>query len=170
MHLIQTVSTKTLGQTTPGELIKLRMPSGNHFAIVLDNNPQGRMVGFLEPTGAASYPVFKRVSSSLNGISYGHDWVADLVGKDESWAGNRSHLTAAGALLVDADSLWLSLQPSSDDHNGTESYFDLRTNKFTNRHPENFTPFLNWRIWASKEEYLRAGAKPLIEVNAVSGR
>lgn len=170
MQLIQTISTKTLGQTTPGELVKLRVPNGNHFAIVLGNEHEGRLVGFLEPTGAASYPVFRRVSSTLNGISYGHDWIVDLVGGDESWAGNRSHLTAAGALLVDADGVWLSLQPNPDDHRSTESYFDLKTNKFTDRFPENFTPFMNWRIWQSKEDYLRVGAKPLIEVRAVSGR
>jgi hypothetical protein len=170
MQIIQTISTKVLGQTSAGELIKLRAPTGNHFGIVLDNDPQGTMVAFLEPIAGNPYPVFKRVGGGLKCISYGPDWIVELVGNDDSWAGNRSHLTSAGALLVDDHTVWLSLQPSSEDHRSTESYFDLRANKFTDKHPEDFTPFLQWRIWQSKEDYLRAGAKPLIEVKAVSGR
>jgi hypothetical protein len=173
MHFIQTISTKTLRQTAAGELIKLRVPAGNHFAIVLDYDPKGDrgpVVGFLEPTGETTYPSFRRLGTDHKCLSYGFDWVVDLVGNDESWACNRSHLTSAGALLVDAHAVWLSLQPSSEDHWGRESYFDLRASKFTDKHPEDFTPFLQWRIWQNKEDFLRTGTKPLIEVNAVVGR
>lgn len=170
MHLIKNISTKTLGQTVAGELVKLKVPSGNHFAIILDNDPQGIIIGFLEPTGEALHPVFRRVGKGYKCLSYGLDWVVDPISGEESWAGNRSHLTSAGALLADAETVWLSLQPSPEDHRSTESYFDLRANKFTDRHPEDFTPFLKWRIWESKDEYLRPDAEPLIDVSAVSGR
>lgn len=170
VHLAKNISTKTLGQTTAGELVKLTVPAGNHFAIILDNDPQGTMIGFLEPTGDAPHPVFRRVGKGFKCLSYGFDWVVDPIVGEESWAGNRNHLTSAGALLVDANSLWLSLQPNSEDHTSTESYFDLKTNKFTDKHPDDFTPFLQWRVWQSKEDYLRAGAKPLVEVKAVAGR
>jgi hypothetical protein len=103
-------------------------------------------------------------------LTYGLDWIAEPIPGEESWAANRKLLTVAGALLLDAGSLWLSLQPNPEDHSSEESYFDLFTNKFTDKRPEDFTPFLKWQIWESKEEYFRAGAKPLIEVNAVVGR
>ena len=128
------------------------------------------MVGFLEPTGEATCPAFRRLCRDYKCLSYGLDWIVDFVGGDESWAGNRSHLTSAGALLVDANSLWLSLQPNPEDHWSNESCFDLLANKFTDKHPEDFTPFLKWRIWESKEEYHRTGSKWLVEVNAVVGR
>jgi hypothetical protein len=76
---------------------------------------------------------------------------------EESWGGNRSHLTSAGALLLDVDSLWLSLQPNPEDHWSKESYFDLLANKFTDKHPEDFTPFLKWRIWENNADYHRTG-------------
>jgi hypothetical protein len=170
MQLIQPFSTKTLGQTTAGELVKLRTPAGNPFAIILDKDSKAATIGFLEPTGGNQYPVFRRLGSDFQCLSYGSDWLIDLVSGDESWPGNRSYLTATGAILVDAQTAWRSLQPASDDHTSEESYFDLGANKFTRKHPENFTPFMNWRIWQSKEDYLRIGAKPLIDVRAVSGR
>jgi hypothetical protein len=64
------------------------------------------------------------------------DWIVEPMPGEESWAGNRSHLTSAGALLLDVDSLWLSLQPNPEDHWSKESYFDLLANKFTDKHPE----------------------------------
>jgi hypothetical protein len=170
MHLIKTISTKPLAQTTAGELVKITSPNGRHFGIVLADYPQGKIVAFLEPMGDAPYPVFRRMGEIYKCLSYGLDWIAEPIPGEESWAANRKLLTVAGALLLDAGSLWLALQPNPEDHNSTESYFDLLTNKLTDKFPEDFTPFLKWRIWESKEEYLRAGAKPLIEISAVVGR
>jgi hypothetical protein len=36
---------------------KTQHSSGKHFAIVLGDDPQGKLVGFLEPTGAADHPI-----------------------------------------------------------------------------------------------------------------
>ncbi|WP_407146787.1 hypothetical protein [Bradyrhizobium sp. ORS 86] len=102
MLLIQTISTKTLDQASVGEFVKLKTPAGNLFAVILDSDAQGTLVGFLETNQRSRYPTFKQVSKGLKCLSYGLNWVVDRVGNDESWAGNRSHLASAGAILVDS--------------------------------------------------------------------
>jgi hypothetical protein len=171
MHLLKTISTKTLGQTTPGDLVKTHLDGDSLFAIVLDPRAKQPIVGFLQPTGKFSFPVYRRQPPATKCISYGKDWALEAEPTKDTWPGNSNHQADSGALFIADQALIVCFQPGSEDHGDIEIYFNLVKNAPEDRYPLDLAaPILNWRIWESKEEYYRPGAEPLIEVSAIPGR
>lgn len=165
VNLIRDISTKSLLQATPGELVKIDAGSGFYFGVVLAIDAKPPIVGFLQPTGRASIPVYRRLPDRKC-ISFGKNWAIEANPDEATVPGNSNFQNVSGALFVAGADVIVCFQPGQESYDSTEVYFNLTTRQFENSYPRELAaPFLNWRIWASKEEYLRPGAKPLIDVN-----
>jgi hypothetical protein len=167
MHLIKTISTKTLGQARVGELVKITVDGGWHFAILLDGNEKRAMVGVLDPTAKSHTPKYHRLACREKCVSYGSEWAVEPIIDQEFIPGNSKHQASSGALFIAQSDALVCFQPAEQESNSTEVYFNLTKNSLEDSYPLVLgAPILKWRIWESNEEYQRTGAKPLLEVNA----
>ncbi|EJN04468.1 hypothetical protein [Phyllobacterium sp. YR531] len=143
-----------------GELIKYQTARGWGLGFVL-SNAEGRLsVAALRETGQSSLPIHSTFFTSDTILSFGTDYVIELLDSDETWPGNYA-AHADGTITLGHNGKILQL---SDGRGvGRPNWLDLETMKFSSKADSEGSPVVKWRIWANEQDYNSLKSTPIFE-------
>ena len=170
MITFETPVAKTLGATSPGELIRVLLNPQDEpsLCIVLINDGTGAVVlGVLPPAGSATYAFHLALKAGKNCISFGQDWFLKPELGRESWVGNRQHVYWPGSLHLQHDGWVATFKQAPEDYRHSELLINLSSNELADDIGD-AAPFLRWQIWQSRELF-DAGHPPLATIEAAEG-
>ncbi|QND54483.1 hypothetical protein HB779_21435 (plasmid) [Phyllobacterium sp. 628] len=168
MKSTSSIHAKRIGDTEPGELIRIKIVDEFLLGIVLSNDDGRYIVGTLDPiSNEVQYQVHISLSKDQRCISYGVDWLIEPILTDASWPAHSRFNWTPGALFLSNDeySTVFRHHASSCDHG--EILYDLSNSVLLERFPDGAAPITAWKIWASQRDYTHPGAQPLFEVTDV---
>ena len=164
MTLAYPISTKTVGETQPGEFIRLTHGGTGAFAVVIEAGAGECSVGLLSPTQIKSSALV-RPSRNASCISWGCDWVIEPRFGPEDRAGNDDLFSVPGCLVIDRDECLLvfkNLQPTAFQ----PWFFGLRSRTLVDS-PSSFACAVRqWSIWPNLDQYNRGVLAPLFTMAA----
>lgn len=161
MKIYPSVKTKLLTTAEPGELVLLRRLSQRLVAIVIEVAAPQVSLAII---GGAETPPFHQVirgPQSPNCVSFGKDWLIEIIPTAETWPGNSKFHYTPGAIMLHDRECWLFLDAESNYSN--ELAVSLTTLAVASAPPTNAAPFLKWRIWLSDDDRLKSNQIPFIE-------
>lgn len=159
------LSTKTLGETEPGELVQTYVNTVSGYGIVLRQDGPNTTIGILHPVAdMASYPFYLTGKASRLCLSYGRDWYMKPVIDPLARVGDNARRYWAGVLHLHRKA-WTVNFVTSDRSFGEDISFNLSTNEVSSIPNDTFQVH-KWGIWRSKDDYT-SGKDELVIVQSV---
>lgn len=151
-----------------GELITIAMSGHRALALVLAKEPTNLLVGVLrDDLAGAAFPIpfaftmDTQFGATKDCLSHGKEWVFELVAGPESHPGNKALWMSPGVVFATHSGPVIFI-PSTNDRTGFDGYsYNLATEALVESEDQG-VPYLTWNIWASQDDRLRVGAKPLV--------
>lgn len=170
MQLLPQLETKSIFDAEPGELVAMELRRHRAIAIVVEQHQMECWLVVLHSTEtlSPSPPIalaVNRRQGSKPVLSYGSNWVIELIPGDESYPGNTAAYQVPGVIYVDVDGprLYSRAREASGFEEGT--CVDLANTRFVDL-ADSGTPHLHWRIWESSDERQRTSTSPILEFSA----
>lgn len=148
-----------------GELIRFSFDSTSTLGFCLGAREaeQPFRVLLLSPTRRIpQVPAIVSPQLSDHVISFGSEWVLEVVDTDDSWVGNHEHSERPGTVLASADGygmLYLELS-------GFREVVRIDLQHWQIEGGGECAPFIKWRLWVNQTQMDRHGADPLIVFDA----
>ncbi|MER8371750.1 hypothetical protein [Mesorhizobium sp. M1406] len=163
MSIAANFSIKDLGETKPGDLVRIRGANLSVFAFVLGPRPRNRF-GVLTlqpapphlPVPSLLYPTMEKVAS------FGSDWVLEIVDGDWSYAGNREYYDIGGVVFI-GDKMTIAARHPERFNDIQQFDLSLWAEAEGN---SGEIPAPYWRLWANQSEKERRNGIPLMEFDA----
>jgi hypothetical protein len=156
------VQFKELRDATAGEPVRFDLRSASALAIVMRQTEHGTVCAFLETNDEARPPFF--MSMSIEGLvcmSYGGEWLLDLVFDANTFPGNGLYAEKCGTIHVSETTVAINLNRPPDNIRMSAGSFDLKTFKTVDLHRRTCAPVTSWKIWHTVAAKREANAKPL---------
>jgi hypothetical protein len=116
---------------------------------------------FLE-TGEARPPFFMSISiDGLVCMSYGGEWLLELIFDANTFPGNGSYAEKYGIIHVGDTTVAINLNRPPDNIRMSACSFDLKTFETVDVHRRTCAPVTSWKIWHTAEAKHDLNTKPL---------
>lgn len=166
MKLAHDLVVKRTSTATVGELIQFAFQEHRTLALVIWASDADVTVAVLKSDEDLGAPFFTQIRKHGYCVSYGSEWVLELVPGPESYPRNVLGLKAPGAILLAAEGPLLFLLPHEPERHLHENLtFNLSTNEIGSPH-DAWPPYFKWRIWANDADRLSARGMPIVEIHA----
>ncbi len=156
-------STKTIQDIGLGELIKYQTQFGHGLGIVTAvdvSEDKVAVVALRESDGEGSFPQRSQFYLISPVLSYGQDWVLELIDTDETWPGNAKATERTGTITLVRNEKRLRLGSQRNDSKA--EWLNIETLKISPPMGYSETiPIVSWRIWSNDDERTRVGAVPI---------
>lgn len=166
MILLPLLDVKNVSNAEPGELIVFALRSHRALAIVLAKETARSLIGILETNEENLSPAppfafhLDRQSSSAECLSYGTNWVLELLPTADSVPGRRRDWETPGSIYISADGARIFFRDLANRSFGGGYSFNLTSNELTSD-TDAGTPHLSWQIWANEADRDHPSRSPI---------
>jgi hypothetical protein len=156
------VHLKELRSASAGELVRFDLRGASALAIVMRQTERGTVCAFLETNDEARAPFFMAMTTEgLMCVSYGNEWLLDLVFDASTFPGNDRYWDQHGVIHVGETAVAINLNRPPDNIRLSAGAFDLNTFDTADVHRRTHAPVTSWKIWHTAAAKHELNAKPL---------
>ena len=162
MQIVNPLTHKSISEVQPGELIVTSFGSGFALAIYLRRLEQSRSLFAIIGGPEFGTPEVYATEHTGNCLSYGQEWVLEVVPGEETFPQNHYRPDERASLFLDNATVVLSLK-FAEFQRERRVNFDLNTMADHQLSPY-AAPVFAWRVWQSDFERQKSGARPIFEI------
>ncbi len=174
MILIPNLPSKQPSQTEPGELIAFALRRHRAIGLVLANEQNRTLIGLLQSSekGLDLAPPFAfhldhRSYGNNECLSFGRDWVLELLPGDESIPGRVSEWANSGAVYLHSDGARIFFKGIESTSFSSGYTFNLDSSELVTD-DDRGTPHLAWRIWGSEADRDHNSRQPIMSFQGIA--
>lgn len=164
MRLLQKLAAKRIGSAEPGELLISGFRKRRTIVLMLVQEPRESLVAVLGSSHHENISPFaykhRGQNSSAGGLSYGNDWILELVPGPETFPNNSAHWRIPGAVYMAPEGPLIYL-PVLEEHPEDGFFFNLADNSISEASDDAAT-YLRWKIWVPDADRSIHGSEPLV--------
>lgn len=170
MHLLPKMAVKKIRDIEPGELIEFKFRRSRAIGFVMGHEAQSTAVAVLYSyeSDIPRYPPFAfGLSCNQNCLTYGQEWVLEVIASKHSYAGNQEHYQEPGVVYVNDEGPTIFLPWDSPlSHMSEGISFNFAKREIVNDASRE-VPYLNWKIWTSERHREEAPNNPIVDFKGV---